>query len=306
MRKQKTKKMSRKRKSIETNKGYITFVLIGIALFAFLLATGFINSVNPPYDGTKYVLVTPTADPSHATLQLKTLSFISIPPTPTSSLSPSPTTVPFNCGTGITTLLQQLGVKRETENVFAVYPPSGQSVSAGGKIEFWYHDEHAMTLGAGTTTPQMKTHPVDSVFPSQPGVGVGDTTIKDPAGFYVFPSLFLLDLTLNPNGQPIDAVHAGNPHVPDAVYGTWKDYNIGGDPQPKNQSQLPTGADQFPAEGNVVCSGNICDYGSEVVYSVNNLGLTTGHSYLAVYTVHDGDNSANGSDIGTACVTIQN
>ncbi len=292
--------ISKKSNSQKTNKGYITFVLIGLALFAFLLGSGFINSVNPPYDGTKYILTTPTADPSHATLQLKTLSFISIPPTP--STAPSP--IPLTCGAGITSLLQSLGVKREPENVYSVYPPSGQSVSTGGKIEFWYHDEHAMTLGAGATTPQMANQPVDSVFPSQPGVGAGDITVKDPAGFYVFPALYLLDLTLNPNGQPIDAVHAGNPHIPDAVYGTWKQYNTNGDPQ-ANQSQLPSGADAFPATGSVVCNSNDCDYGSEVVYNVNNLSLTTGHSYLAVYTVHDGNNSANGSDIGTACVTIQ-
>lgn len=288
------------------NRGYITFVLIGIALFAFLLASGFINSVNPPYDGTKYILVTPTNGPTHATLQLKTLSFISIPPAPTTVLSPTPTTVPFDCGAGISSLLQRFGVKREPENVYNEYPPSGQPVSAGGKIEFWYHDEHAMTLGSGPTTPQMVNHPVDSVFPTQNGVGVGDQTVKDPAGFYVFPALYLLDLTLNPNGQPIDAVNAGNPHIPDAVYGTWKQYNTGSDPQ-ANQSQLPSGADPFPAEGSIQCtSGGDCQYGSEVVFNVNSLGLTATHTYLGVYTIHDGDNSSNGSDIGTACLTIQN
>lgn len=72
-------------------KGYISFVLIGIALFAFLIASGFINNLNPQYDGTKYILVTPTPIPGKNTLQLQSLQFISVKPTPV----PSDTQIPL-------------------------------------------------------------------------------------------------------------------------------------------------------------------------------------------------------------------
>lgn len=280
-------------KHIFKSSGYITFVLIAIALFAFLVATGFINNVNAPFNGSKYILVTPTPYGGYNSLELHTLNFITQKPTPVPS-------IPLDCGNSIN--LQ--GRKREPENVYSFSPQPGTPAVAGGKIALWYHDENAMTLGQNA--PAMKNHPVDTIFPSQSGSGgVGDQTVKDNIGLFVYPSLYLLDLTLNPNGQPIDAIHAGNPKLPDAVYGTWKSYNTGGNP-PTNQQQLPAGADPFPASGSVSCNGHDCAFGSEVVWNVNSLGLTSGHDYLAVFIVHDGDSDPSGSDLGTSCVSIHN
>lgn len=74
-------------------KGYITFVLVAIGLLAFFLATGFINSPNIPYNGTKYVLATPTPYGGKESLQLHTLAFITIPPD-NLTLPPEPSDTP--------------------------------------------------------------------------------------------------------------------------------------------------------------------------------------------------------------------
>src|SRR5947207_8413 len=90
-----------------TNRGYITYVLIGIALFAFLVATGFVNDVNPPDNGTRYYPATPTNYGGYNSLELHTLNFISVKPTLSSG--PPPTTIPLDCGSGI----NLHGIKRE-------------------------------------------------------------------------------------------------------------------------------------------------------------------------------------------------
>src|SRR5438046_440510 len=79
------KKTSFRKKKGGISKGYITYMLIGLALFAFLMASGFINTVNPPPNGTKYIIVTPTPYGGYNSLELHTLNYITVKPTqPTS------------------------------------------------------------------------------------------------------------------------------------------------------------------------------------------------------------------------------
>lgn len=291
-------------------KGYISFVLIGIALFAFLIASGFINSINPPYDGTKYILVTPTPDPTHQTLQLKTLEFISIKPTPI----PSITTIPTDCSSSLN--IQS----SENRILYAFNPLSNASVGVGGKLKVWYTDEHALSIGKsgnGVTVTSSVLAP-EHASP----IVVGDTTFRDcsttpgPAcqpnqiPLPVFPALFLIDLTVNPNATPTNALST-TPIPVNEVYGEWKEYAVAIDPKLPNPNglNLGAGADPFPSKPTNPDpqAGTELEYGAEMIWNVSSLGLTPNnppHNYLGVFVMHDGDANGGKSDIGVGCTTI--
>jgi uncharacterized repeat protein (TIGR01451 family) len=197
------------------------------------------------------------------------------------------------------------------------------------QIQVFYNDEHALSLGVrrvivknsnGTTS--ITDIPISPLL-SNPGsvtsglqVGstalTGDLAGTDLAGRPLFPSLFVSDITSDPNNTSGDWQFGGTAHVPDAVFGTWKGavrtvdntrtpaiVTVTPDPDPtKNGYNLGAGSDPVPT--GLVNQG----YGAEVRWNVSNLGLLPGHTYRMYFMVHDGDQNKSGGDVGHACATI--
>lgn len=148
----------------------------------------------------------------------------------------------------------------------------------------------------------MKVHPADTINNPQ----VGMISKRDTQGFPLFPTLFITDVTNDPGNTSGDAQHGGTPIPPDTIYGSWK--AAGGKNPTQNGWNLPTGADPFPAQPiqlTTTTNRKIENqYGSEIIWAIDNLHLTAGHSYRAQFVVHDGDLNKDGGDIGIGCMTI--
>ncbi|MBV9124325.1 MAG: carboxypeptidase regulatory-like domain-containing protein [Planctomycetes bacterium] len=199
--------------------------------------------------------------------------------------------------------------------------------AAQGTFEVWYNDEHALALGvgqvivktaAGTTTTN---YPITALT-SDPGValnpdvgataGTGAQAGTDVSGRPMAPSLFITDITDNPNNRSGDWQCGGTAFAPSAVFGTWKSFtetvdstrsparvtlSTSRDPA-KNGWNLGAGSDAPPPglqnEG----------YGAEVRWNLDELYqqgvLTTGHTYRFYVMVHDGDQNKAGGDAGQA------
>lgn len=162
------------------------------------------------------------------------------------------------------------------------------------QIQAYYNDEHALTLGCATTA-----FPV-SPLPASPGAvyypQLGDPTCNDPSGRPVRPSLFITDITADPNCNSGDQQNGGAAYDPVAVFGTWKNNGVTTDPT-TNKWTLGSGADTVPAS---ITSNSKCSlaFGSEVRYEA---GLISGHSYRLQVMFHDGDRAA---DTGEACAVF--
>jgi hypothetical protein len=194
-------------------------------------------------------------------------------------------------------------------------------------FDVWYTDEHAMTLGvnqvtviAANGTSTTTNYPVTAMN-GNPGAAtnpaVGYQAATDPAGRPLAPSLYITDITNNPNSRSGDWQYGGTAIAPSAVFGTWKsytetiDYSQGGlvtlsganDPA-KNQWNLGPGADApppgLPTEG----------YTAEVRWSLTDLAnagiLLPGHNYRFYVMVHDGDQNKSGGDVGQASYQLNN
>src|SRR5262249_12817800 len=104
-----------------------------------------------------------------------------------------------------------------------------------GLFQVWYNDEHALALGvgqvniktaSGTTTTNYPIAPL----PGPPGgaltpaVGstatTGDYAGTDVSGRPMAPSLFITDITNDPNSRSGDWQYGGTAIAPSAVYGT--------------------------------------------------------------------------------------
>jgi hypothetical protein len=211
---------------------------------------------------------------------------------------------------------------------------TGAAMNANnGTFEVWYTDEHALTLGvnqvtviAANGTSTTTNYPVtalngDPGAASNPAVGTtvatGDQAGTDPAGRPLAPSLYITDITNNPNSRSGDWQYGGTPVSPSSVFGTWKtytktvDYTRGGtvtlsganDPA-QNGWNLGAGADTPPpglsTEG----------YTAEVRWNLSDLvrqGLILpGHNYRFYVMVHDGDQNKSGGDVGQASYQLNN
>ena len=163
--------------------------------------------------------------------------------------------------------------------------------SQPAQIQAYYNDEHALTLGCATAA-----FPV-SPLPGSPGAVyyplLGDPTCNDPSGRPIRPSLFITDITADPNCKAGDQQGGGLAYDPVAVLGTWKNNGVAADP-PANNWTLGAGSDPVPiaVTGNRQCG---LAFGSEVRYEA---GLISGHSYRLQVMFHDGDRAA---DAGEAC-----
>ena len=161
------------------------------------------------------------------------------------------------------------------------------------------------------TAPDAATH--------YPAVGStatsGDQAGTDVSGRPMAPSLYITDITNNPNDRSGDWQWGGQAYAPSDVFGTWKSFtrtvdyttstptvsvSTGIDPA-KNYWNLGPGADPVPA--GLASEG----YGTEVRWNVNDLYaqgiLQAGHTYRFYVIVHDGDQNKVGGDCGQASFT---
>jgi hypothetical protein len=222
---------------------------------------------------------------SDKSLQLKTINFTEVK------------TTTADCGHG--------PVKGRNEEfiLWATDPGPGQFAGQGGTIKAFYADEWPITLGAGNVSSLTKSP--DHITT----INVGDETKKDSNGFPYFPSIFITDITNNPNDRSGDAQNGGVPHKPDEIYGTWKALGAARTNNKQNKLNLGDGADVFPQASNLwENTGRLKNgppeksYSAEVIWKVDNLGLTNGHVYRIQVVLHDGDFSG---DIGQACTTVR-
>ena|SRR5579864_3461658 len=260
---------TKRRKISSVNGGYITYVLIGIALFAFLMATGFMNSVNPAPNGTKYVLATPTSYGGYNSLELHTLNFTSAEPSSSSAPQSNFCSSYGNVGAG--------GKKFE-EIVEGYSPPQGQTVSAGGQVKVWVGDENPPCVGTGEiadATTGVVTHPGNhtELF------GFGN-------GYPWEPALYIG--TLSGSG--------GQPKFPTMIKGTYNNAPKSGNDCKNNINQL-NGPAMDPIQSNSLKVKD-SQYQAEYIWDVNSLGLGPG-TYPAEFIIHDGD-----AEQGGYCVTI--
>jgi uncharacterized surface anchored protein len=198
-------------------------------------------------------------------------------------------------------------------------------------FDVFYNDEHAMALGvrqvnvitnSGTTTTNyaFSSMSSDPGAVTNPSVGAtatsGDQAGNDTFGRPMFPSLFITDITNNPNDHSGDWQSGGTAIAPSAVFGAWKGFvrtvdnrnpsnpqvTVTGDSDPaQNDWNLGLGADAPPA------GLNDLGYGTEVRWDLNQLYqqglLQAGHTYRFYVIVHDGDQT-KGGDSGQAAVNV--
>jgi hypothetical protein len=283
------------------SKGSIDILILAIVvLFGILLAGGvtFID-VAPQTNAPNGILV-PSPYPMHTSLQLSTFGFI-----------PLTNALPTGCNGDFSSIFSS-----ESTILYAWDPPAGSSASPGGKIKVWAADEHGISIGTsghGATATSSRTNP-DHANPAP----VGDLTARDcgpgtiqkcvqgQAPLPLFPALYLVDRTVNPTAVSADALK-NTPYPANEVWGSWKKFL---DPNPPANKSNVGGGDPFPAtpfpytQPNTSGHGRELQLGSELIWNVDTLGLITGHTYAAVFVIHDGDNHP-GADIGVGCTTIQ-
>ncbi len=194
-------------------------------------------------------------------------------------------------------------------------------------FQVWYNDEHALALGVGQVVVKTAAGSTTTNYPitpltSNPGVVLtpsvgstataGDQAGTDLSGRPMAPSLFITDITANPNSRSGDWQYGGAALAPSAVFGSWKsfsrtvDYTTGTatvsvntsvDPV-KNNWNLGAGSDAPPAA--LANEG----YGAEMRWDLNALQakgvLVPGHNYRFYVMVHDGDQNKVGGDAGQA------
>jgi hypothetical protein len=190
----------------------------------------------------------------------------------------------------------------------------GIYATGGGKdpaqIQAFFNDEKSMTLGCVTTANPVSAMPATGTgsvrYPQ-----LGDPTCVDGSARPMRPTLYITDITYDPNCTAGDQQSGGTAYDPIAVFGTWKSATgnkPGPDPKPKNYWNLGPGADPVPTSVTNLCpctaascpgtGHNSKGFGTEVKYEA---GLISGHSYRLQITGHDGDQTS-GADAGEACV----
>lgn len=262
-----------------------TLAFIGIAVgMGILMSRGVTprSTLSGLNDKNTYKVDKDQVDPKRPGLQLKTLKMkVVIPPT-------------FDCGDDATK------GSPEPYILWAINPDPGTPVVKGGAIKVFYQDEHPITLGAGSVSPSTSSR--DHVV----NPNVGDETQKDANGFPWYPALFLSDITSDPGNKSGDAQNGGKPHKPGEVYGAWKALGPSISMPIPNDLDLGPGADPYPASSNVKFANSQrypeTNYGAEIIWKVDDLGLEAGHAYRAQFILHDGDQIG---DISEGCTTIQ-
>ncbi len=193
--------------------------------------------------------------------------------------------------------------------------------TTNGTFDVWYTDEHALSLGvrqvnvitaSGTTTTNYAVAPLTSDPGAALNPAIGDPAGTDTSGRPIAPSLYVTDITSNPNSLSGDWQYGGAAYNPSAVFGAWKGavqtvnettspatVTVTCDADPaKNGSNLGAGADT----PSVSVGGE--GYSAEVRWDLNALYsqgvLQAGHTYRFYVMVHDGDQNKSGGDAGQA------
>jgi hypothetical protein len=134
---------------------------------------------------------------------------------------------------------------------------------------------------------------------------------SDSSGRPLFPSLFVTDITSNPNATSGDWQIGGAPKIPSTVFGSWKYFTesitstsvtlTGAADPAKNNWTLGAGSDT-PKVGFAALKNE--GYGAEARWNVSDLGLSSGHAYRLYFMDHDGDQNKTGGDSGQACLHV--
>jgi len=202
-----------------------------------------------------------------------------------------------------------------TNTSFAVTPTtanptcvSGASLQMGA-WNFDGHDPMANIDGNSATTLCVET--------------VGKPTCGRPLP----PALFVTDVTTDANNRSGDWQQGGPAFPPQKVCGLWKsvnkkilthatttdtytfDINAPGNPTANRNAALTgwnlgVGSDPLPI-GFINPANNkpvINTYGTEVMWNLDLLQLNPSHKYRFQFTVHDGDQTRAGGDVGEGCI----
>ncbi|HVU05387.1 MAG TPA: hypothetical protein VHE30_26755 [Polyangiaceae bacterium] len=200
-------------------------------------------------------------------------------------------------------------------DVLAAIVPSGGYPFA--RIQLFYNDEHAMTLGVRETVIDGVTtdFPLSALTKSpdivdNPTTGtnliIGHQAGVDPVGRPMWPALFITDITQNRSDVSGDWQWGGNPVNPTYVAGTWKGAvrTVDATGASITPDADPTKNNQDYGNGDTAPAGSIAKaeaYGAEVRWD---LRLEPGHNYRFQVMVHDGDQNKVGGDSGEACITF--
>jgi hypothetical protein len=226
-------------------------------------------------------------------------------------------TVVLDCGYPSSGSALSGTVFNEDEVLRAIVPGGS---SSGGVVKVFYNDEHALTLGVrsvviksasgnGSTDYTVTGLPADPGMSTNPQTGTnilsGDQSGLDQSLRPMWPSLFITDVTANPNDRSGDWQMGGKPIAPNAVYGSWKAAVRTVD-QTVSPAAVTITPDADPAKNSWNLAGGDAPpqglsnegYGAELVW---NVPLKAGHSYRVQVLVHDGDHNKAGGDAGEAC-----
>jgi len=248
-----------------TNKGYITFILLGLAVAALFFAGSFVTSNTKLQDNNHYILVSPTPYGNYKSLELHTLRFTTVAPTVQASLC------------------QNRAVNEEPWILLAYSPSQGQTVGANGQVKVWVSDEAPPCVGTGETvdaTGLVTTR--------------GNTTEKASNGYLWEPALYVD--TFAENG--------GTPHFPDSIKGTFNNgskssgscENLGNIGRRGGNGGVVNGPAMDPVPSHAPAQEP--EYQDEYIWNVSSLGLATG-THQAEFVIHDGD-----VQYGVGCVNI--
>ncbi|MGH7285246.1 MAG: hypothetical protein ACRELY_27300 [Polyangiaceae bacterium] len=181
------------------------------------------------------------------------------------------------------------------------------TASGGGAtpaiVRLYYNDEHALTLGCGTTSDPVSPLASDPEALKYPQVG--DPACTDSVNRPLRPVLFVTDISGDPSCNAGDQQQGGQAYDPIAVFGTWKiadegTDHVGSPPRAdpsSNNWNLTASADPVPTTAQTKCTEG---FSAELRYEV---GLISGHSYRLQVMAHDGDQT-RGADSGEACAVF--
>src|ERR1700691_5384629 len=135
--KQKKKKISAKKIQRGSIGSFFVFGVLALLIVLGITAVGGLPPQSYPNSGQQVIVLTPTPDANHNTLQLKTFGYITIAPTlplGTDSLCTDPT-------------------KNTEPAIIAAYSPqTGGTVGTNGQIKVWVVDELPPIVAPGLTT----------------------------------------------------------------------------------------------------------------------------------------------------------
>lgn len=288
------------KQSGKIDKGAIFVVVFLITLISgsYMLVGGTLPTKLPGKPNFKNLVVikAPSPVPSNNSLQLLWLQGVTLTPLPESTSSAEITNSEIN----VTEVDCKNNIPSDEPGIIWAYRTGKTKASTNQEsVQIFYMDDRALPLG----TSAMSKPNVDHI--TNPSLGVRKDQYKSP----ISPSLFITDITANPNDTSGDVQTGGLAQAPTDVYGSWKT-ETGTDPQTKNYpdiGQNSLGADEFPGS-NIPSDNRDSDYASEIVWKLANLktnkgeALTGGKTYRVQAIVHSG---ADKPTISQVCFTMQ-